>query len=105
MNALLVVLLLQRAGVGAWDTGQASAEPLALEAKGGWTALSEPVSSFKGDAVISNGRLTLVVRKQSPAAELYAGAMLRSRLTLNAGGALERVALVEQSKAGVCLEA
>src|SRR5436190_3536146 len=97
MLSLAVLLALQSTrGIAAWDTGQASAEPLMLEPTK-WTALSEPVPSFKGDAVITNGRLTVVVRKQSAAVEVYAGPALRSRLTLNAGGALDRAALVENS--------
>jgi hypothetical protein len=91
-------------GIGAWDTGQASAESLVLEpAK--WTSLAEPASSFKGDAVITNGLLTVVLRRKSSSAEVYGGAMLRTRLTVNPGAVLDRVALVEHSKTGACLEA
>jgi hypothetical protein len=107
------------AASGAWDTEQASAEPLApaaLAAKTGWTAILKDATaaSFKGDAVLSNGRLLAVLRKQSAAVELYAfgpaGAVLRSRLVLMApGGAvavrLDKAALVEHAKGGLCLEA
>jgi len=102
--ALLLLAPQSSRGIAAWDTGQASADPLVIDpAK--WTALSEPAPSFKGDAVITNGRLTVVVRRQSTSAEVYAGGALRVRLALNAGGPLERVALAESSKTGVCLEA
>ncbi|HVE40993.1 MAG TPA: hypothetical protein VNM14_13950 [Planctomycetota bacterium] len=112
MTAFLLVLALQRAGVAAWDSGQSSAEPLtsaSVASKAGWTSLSEPATSFKGDAILSNGRLTLVLRKLSGAVEVYAGPgeapTLRSRLTVDGAARLERAALVETSRGGVCLEA
>ena len=116
MNVLLLVLALQRAGIAAWDTGQASAEPLAapaFAAKSGWTLLGDATPSFKGDAVLTNGRLFLVVRKQSAAAEVYAaspgGPTLRSRLTLAGPGGesavgLDRAALAEIGKSAAGLE-
>src|ERR1700757_1284712 len=60
-----------------WDTGLRSAEPLTpamLAAKQGGNPISAPetLSSFKGDAVVSNGRIAAVVRHQSPAVEVYA---------------------------------
>jgi len=112
MNVLLLLLALQRAGVAAWDSGQSSPEALAapaFAAKSGWTALSDEGSSFKGDAVLSNGRLFIVARKASPSVEVYAispeGPVLRSRLTVDGAARLERAALVENSRAGACLEA
>lgn len=104
---------------GVWDTGQASAEPLAppaLAAKTGWTAIPKdaPAVSFTGDAVVSNGRLLAVLRKQAAAVELYAfgpaGAILRSRLLLTAAGGdaaarLDKATLVESAKGNLCLEA
>src|SRR5262249_56651770 len=63
-----------RAAIAAWDTGQPSANPLApaaLAAKTGWTQL--PVgktASFQGDAVITNGRILVMARKQSSALEV-----------------------------------
>ncbi len=104
---LALLLLAQQAprGIVAWDTGQSSAEPLNLESKTGWTALAEPVPSFKGEAVITNGRLSVVLRKGSPAAEVYSGNALRSRLSIDGAVALDRAALVEVSKTSACLEA
>ncbi len=107
------------AAPGVWDTEQASAEPLApaaLAARAGWTAVPKDSTaiSFKGDAVISNGRMLAVLRKQSAAVELYAfgptGAALRSRLMLMAPGGdtsahLDNATLVENNKGGLCLEA
>lgn len=107
------------AASGAWDTGQASAEPIspaARAAKEAWTAIPKgtTAASFTGDAVISNGRLMAVVRKQAAAVELYAfgpsGATLRSRLVLlapegAAAARLEKVALAENAKGVLGLEA
>jgi hypothetical protein len=91
-----------RAGVSAWDTGLSPAD--GSDAKPEWTLLTEAGSSLKGDGVITNGRLTVVVRRQSASVDVYAGSALRSRLSLNAG-TLTKVALVEISKTGACLEA
>ena len=84
--ALVLVALLvppSRPGLELWDTGKPSAEPLtvaALEAKSGWTKLAES-GAIKGDAVLSNGRITAVVRR-SGSAELYGPTALRSRVLL-----------------------
>jgi hypothetical protein len=91
-----------RAGVSAWDTGPSSAD--GPDARPEWTLLSEAASSLKGDGVITNGRLTVVVRRKSTWVDVYAGSALRSRLSLG-GAALDRVALAEISKTGACLEA
>src|SRR5438105_14202004 len=106
-------------GLASWDTGQPSAEPLSSEkiaAKTGWTAIprDQTAASFKGDAVVSNGRVLAVARKLSPAIDVYgltAGkAVPRARLALLAPGGeaaarLDRAALVENGKGGVVLEA
>src|SRR5271154_6911221 len=65
-----------RAALGVWDTGKSAAEPLAPEAvelKSGWKALesSETATAFQGDAVLSNGRLLSVARKQGTGVDLY----------------------------------
>jgi hypothetical protein len=107
-----------RAAIAVWDTVRPSSAPLeakALSAKEGWAEApsSGSLPAFKGDAVVSNGRLLLVVRKQSPAIELYAarpkGAVARLDLQLTGAGGeplerLDRVALVEASKAVAALE-
>jgi hypothetical protein len=90
-----------RAGVGAWDTGPSPAD--GPEPRPGWTQLTE-AAPLKGDAVITNGRITVVVRRQSASADVYAGTALRSRLSLHTGN-LTKVSLTEVSKTGVCLEA
>jgi hypothetical protein len=120
--SLLLVLVAARAqesgGVGAWDTGQGSAAPLSLEqvsAKTGWAAIQRDQSpaSFQGDAVVTNGRILVAARKQSPAIDVYAlaagKAVARARLVLlGAGGdraaRLDRVALAEFGRAGAVLD-
>ena len=107
-----------RATIAVWDTTQASAEPLVLRSQAdrkGWSEIALPgtLDAFKGDTVMSNGRIILVARKQSPALAVYAvrpeGAVARLtlRLTDDKGqptGPLERVSLVEAAKAAACLE-
>ena len=66
--------------------------------------LGETQASFKGDASVSNGRITLVVPKNGAAAELRSGAALRARLRLVGVERLDRVALVEHGKGGATLE-
>ena len=66
-----------RSSISVWDTGQASAEPLqpaALAGKNDWTAIpgDKTADAFKGDAVLSNGRIVAVFRKQDSAVEVYA---------------------------------
>jgi hypothetical protein len=62
-------------GVRLFDTGVTSAAPLsaeALAARKGWTPVTDKQAVFKGDAVMENGRLALVLRKGATGAELYA---------------------------------
>jgi hypothetical protein len=108
-----------RATLGAWDTDRPSAEPLApavVADPSGWKPISsqQKTAVFQGDAVVTNGRVLAVVRQRAPAVEVYSvgasrpTAQLRLRL-LTASGELaerlERVALVEQTRAALCLEA
>jgi hypothetical protein len=102
-----------------WDTGQPSTkelEPAALAGKNDWTAipLDKKADAFKGDAVLSNGRIIAVLRRHDAAVEVHAVkpdsvvARIRLRLLTAAGepaARLERVALVEHTKASACLEA
>jgi hypothetical protein len=114
----------QTGNIAVWDTGSPSAVPLAPEAVAseapasatGWTFIpwGSTATFFAGDAVMGNGRLTVVVRAGSPAAEVYclrpAGAVLRARLTPKSpdgkpADSLERAALVENTAGGACLKA
>src|SRR5262249_14451568 len=101
-----------RAGLTVWDTGRSSPEaltPAALAGKNDWTAvpLDRTADSFKGDAVLSNGRVVAVLRQQAPALELHSvrpdGAIARLQLRLltaagESAARLERVSLVENSR-------
>jgi hypothetical protein len=102
-----------RAGVGAWDTGSASAAPLpadALESKSGWTKLegSTAADALKGDLVVSNGRLLAVVRQKGSGVELYSlksgKPIYRSALFPSTGGPLAHIALPELGRGAAVLE-
>jgi hypothetical protein len=106
-------------GIIVWDTGRPSEQALApsnLAGKNDWTTipLGKTAESFAGDAVVTNGRIAAVLRKQESAVEVYSiksdGAIARLRLRLEtSGGApaanLERIALVDNTKGGAALEA
>ena len=58
--------------IAVWDTGRASANRMSsrdLAEKAGWerTPRNQKASSFRGDAVMANGRVLAVLRKRSPA--------------------------------------
>jgi hypothetical protein len=105
--------------IAVWDTAKPSAAPLepqALADKAGWQQIptSEKRTSFEGDAVFGNGPIMAVLRKNGAGVVLHAqsqaGAVARLDLRLMASSGelaerLERVALVENTKAGACLEA
>jgi hypothetical protein len=102
-----------RPALAVWDTGKSSPElltPEAIELKTGWKpiAAGETASAFQGDAVITNGRLLAVARKQGTGLELYSlGAgkpILRARLLLTPSAGIDRIALAENSRAAVGLE-
>jgi hypothetical protein len=113
-----------KTGMSVWDTGKPSSEALAPGALAGnkdwakndWSAIpaDTTVEAFKGDAVLSNGRIVAVLRQRDAAVEVHAarpdGAVLRLRLRLaSAAGEpaqrLERLALVENTRGSACLEA
>jgi hypothetical protein len=81
----------------------------------GWSRISAPdtPAAFKGDAVISNGRITALVRHHSPALEVYAEgperpiAVLRLMLMTRSAepaSRIETVGLAENTKGAACLE-
>src|SRR6266851_6085385 len=107
-----------KTGITIWDTGRLSPGalgPAALAGNNDWTAIppEKTVDSFEGDAVLSNGRIVVVLRKEDSAMEVHAAkphavARLRLRLQSAAGdpaARLERMALVENTKGSACLEA
>src|SRR5439155_27223458 len=103
-------------GLAAWDTGKPSAEPIApaaLAAKQGWTALEKETPALKGDAVLTNGRIAVVVRRNAGVADLYAvtesDSVQRTKITLIAASGepaakLDKLALVEVAKGALTLE-
>jgi hypothetical protein len=104
-----------RTGIAVWDTGQPAPAVLPL-AKNNWTAipLEKTADAFMGDAVLSNGRIALVLRQRAAAVEVHAvktdGAVGRIRLRLQSAASdptvsLERAALVENTKGGATLQA
>jgi hypothetical protein len=102
-----------RATLSVWDTGKSSPKPLApetVEQKSGWQRIAsqETAKPFQGDAVISNGRLLAVARRQGTGIELYSLGLgkpaFRARLLRGSGAGIERIALAENSRAAVGLE-
>ncbi len=78
----------------------------------GWTALEKDTPALKGDAVISNGRLTAVIRRNG-SIELYATAegrsVQRAKVALSAAGGdpvakFDKLALVEVTKGTIAVE-
>ena len=102
-----------------FDTGSAASERIAadeLEAKTGWTLLAEEdlEHAFKGDAVLVNDKLTVVLRAQGPGAEVYsqtaAGPTGRAVLMCLPSGAtgvtgLASVQIVQNNPGAVAVEA
>ena len=81
-----------RAGIAVWDTGQPAPAVLPI-AKNDWTpiALGQTVDAFKGDTVVSNGRIVMFVRQKDEAVEVHA---------VNNDGAVSRVRLRLQTSTG-----
>jgi hypothetical protein len=108
-----------RARITVWDTGTPSAEApqrAALAGHTDWTAIptGTTADTFKGDAVLSNGRIAAVLRRRDSALELQAvqprGAATPVRLRLltargEPAARLERLALDENTRGGACLSA
>ena len=102
-----------------WDTGRASAgkfSPGELARRSGWKAIPSrrTVSSFKGDAVLSNGRIVVVAGKAGSAAEVYSvgpeGAVPRASLRLvgkdgDPAVRAKSFAIVKHTRGGATLEA
>jgi hypothetical protein len=113
LSLAFVALLLPpaRAGLELWDTGKPSAEPLsiaALEAKAGWTRVGPDGGAIKGDAVLSNGKITVVVRRAG-SADLYSPTAARARVFLQTADGktvpkFDKIAVAEQSKGALALE-
>jgi hypothetical protein len=94
-----------------WNTGEASSSPLEISSRNGWTAVpaGETLASFTGDVVMTNGPVTVVLRKRGLAVEVYGGSLLRARLALQGAGGepvarLEGVRLTDHEKGAATLE-
>jgi hypothetical protein len=100
-----------------FDTGTRAAAPLpgeTLLARTGWTQVKEgeKPSSFKGDAVLANGRMAVVLRAKGDCAEAYgvtaSSAVLRARLVPVLDGTAPAVGAVKvtaNEADGITLEA
>ena len=102
MKLLSIALLLSafaqdkpKSGIAVYDLGASATEPIPV---------GETPAAFKGDAVASNGRITLVVPRNGAAAELRSGAVVRAKLSLSGVAVLDRVSLVEHGKGAATLE-
>src|SRR5262245_58252066 len=101
MKLLSLALLLffaqdkSRTGISVFDLGISDKEPIAI---------GDLPASFKGEAVLSNGRISLAVARNGSSAELRSGGVVRAKLSLPGVGTLERVALVEHGKGAATLE-
>src|SRR5581483_1490737 len=67
-------------------------------------AIGETLAAFKGEAVVSNGRLSLVVPKGASAVELRVGSLARAKLSLSGVDRLDKVALTDSGKGGATIE-
>lgn len=101
------------ATLAVWDTGKSSTNPLSAQSvdeKSGWKSIATdtPPNAFQGDAAISNGRVLAVARTQGNGLDLYSLGLgkpvLRARVLLTPGTALERIALTENSRTALGLE-
>ncbi|MDP7015818.1 MAG: hypothetical protein QGG36_08465, partial [Pirellulaceae bacterium] len=106
-----------RTAIAVWDTGRPAAAalaPAAIAGENDWSRipLGKPADSFQGDAILSNGRIAVVLRKLDRAVEVYSlkpsGAVARLRLQLlsatEAADRLEQIALVERNRSSARLE-
>lgn len=101
-------------GIMAWDTVEAAPALLRLSGKSAWIQLGASAEAFKGDAVISNGRLAAVLRRKDAAVDLHSvkadGSIARIRVRLQSATgepavSVENIALIDNSKTSVTLEA
>jgi len=67
-------------------------------------AMGETPASFKGDASVSNGRITLVLPQGGGVAELRSGEIVCAKLSLVGAAKFDRVALVEHGKGAAAVE-
>ena len=104
----------QTQNLSVWDTRTSSAKPLApaaLKRTDGWTRIDRgDATAFKGDAVLSNGRLTAVFCKKGSGVELYTPAASRAVLRLldsrgKPATRLRRLKITDHNRGAVRVEA
>src|SRR5437868_2767819 len=66
--------------------------------------LGETPASFKGDATLSNGRITLVIPKSGTGVEIRVGTATRAVLRLTGVAKMDQVAVSEYGKGSAILE-
>src|SRR6185436_17538340 len=80
--------------------------PAAIEARAGWTKIAEP-GAIKGDAVLTNGRLTAVIRRTG-GTDLYGAGATRARAILQSAtgdvAKLDKITVTEVSKGAIAVE-
>ena len=95
--ALLLLALPQdkpRTGIAVYDLGRSAVEPVAS---------GDTPAAFQGDAVVTNGRISLVVARDGSSMELRSGNVARARLVLSGAGKPDRIALAEHGKGAATL--
>lgn len=107
------------ARIAVWDTGSPSGNalpPSVATSKDGWQQIprNETRSAFRGDAVVTNGRVLAAVRKRGSTIEVYSvvsdGVVPRAKLQLQSRSGdpatgLRSVAVVENTRSAARLEA
>jgi hypothetical protein len=66
--------------------------------------MGETPAAFKGDAVLSNGRISLVIPKSGSGAEIRVGSATRAVLHLSGVAKMDHVAVTDYGKGGATLE-
>ncbi len=103
-----------KTGIAVWDTVETAPALLRLTGKNEWVPLEATAKAFKGDAVVSNGRIAAVLRCKEAAVDVHAvtfdGSAARLRLRLQSAlgelaVSVERIALIENAKGSATLEA
>ncbi len=100
MVSLVLLFALQQGAMSAWDTGRPGAP------RTEWTAVArnQTLAQFKGDAVVSNGRVLLAVRRDGSAELCSADGTARAKIVLQGAAKLEKAALVENGRAVAALD-